>query len=217
MVGPGPVFFVRVRGSQFRQTDEQQHQHKPNMPPRPFPYPLLVGNDICRIDRIRKIITGIDGTKAELRPLTKFMQRLLTPPEMKYFWRRFSPEDIERRTDDVSQYLAGRFAAKEACRKACPHFDKTSRGFQQIMILPIASRDELQSARPQALILDTLYGTPEASEPGVAQEKPLVREILTGNMPGSLNGQICEISISHDSEYATAVAIVPEIRSQKVR
>jgi len=78
------------------------------------------------------------------------------------------------------------------------------------MILPVVAKDanEFQSARPQGLILDQDYtadvaNTKETSVEGEAQEPPPLVDV------NELDGQLCEISISHDKEYATAVAIVP--------
>jgi len=113
----------------------------------------------------------------------------------------------------VAARLTGkkRFAAKEACRKACTHLHDHSRGFQRIMILPVAAKDtnEFQSVRPQGLILDQDYtadvvNTKETS--GVGGEAQESSPLVDVN---ELDGQLCEISISHDNEYATAVAIVP--------
>ena len=68
------------------------------------------------------------------------------------------------------------------------------------MILPVTSldRNEHQSTRPQGLILDKVYETRARSS-----LLPDVHE---------LEGQLCEISISHDEDFATAVAIVPSMK-----
>lgn len=82
------------------------------------------------------------------------------------------------------------------------------------MILPIASldRNEHQSSRPQGLILDEVYKTRAlstdstgASFDGKAQSSLLLDV-------HELEGQLCEISISHDEDFATAVAIVPSMK-----
>jgi holo-[acyl-carrier protein] synthase len=105
-----------------------------------------------------------------------------------------------------------RFAAKEAIRKACDHFEETSRGYQGIVILPITPSTLLEhhSSRPQGLVLDTPYGpTPAAyhnlndpADSTTASEESSVTA-------DDLAGQLCEISISHDGDFATAVALVP--------
>ncbi|KAJ5057993.1 hypothetical protein J3E72DRAFT_159085, partial [Bipolaris maydis] len=154
-----------------------------------------------------------------LRPLHQFLKRVLTSHEQQYFWQRFaSADDILTKTDAVAAFLAGRshdkrFAAKEACRKACDHLDKNSRGFQQIIILPITSlnRNEHQSSRPQGLILDEVYKTQAlptdsmGASLGDKGRSPLLLNVH------ELEGQLCEISISHDGDFATAVAIVPSM------
>ncbi|KAH7359556.1 hypothetical protein BKA66DRAFT_472773 [Pyrenochaeta sp. MPI-SDFR-AT-0127] len=187
------------------------------MPPRPFPYALRVGTDICSVSRLRAIISRPNNGRP-LNPLVRFIARVLTYPERKYFWHRFGPpEELLTRLDTVSQFLAGRFAAKEACRKACTHLDKDARGFQQIIILPIASlhRDEHQSSPPRGLILDKVYDEVfEKSGTATAEDEEEVgREdaIRTPVYLNELEGQLCEISISHDGGFATAVAIVPSV------
>lgn len=42
-------------------------------PPLPFPYPLRIGTDICRIGRIERILRSVRGPR--------FVQRLLSPEE----------------------------------------------------------------------------------------------------------------------------------------
>ncbi|RAR01866.1 hypothetical protein DDE82_006204 [Stemphylium lycopersici] len=186
------------------------------MPPRPFPFPFRVGTDICNVSRLRGVITRrYDGDPT--LPLRQFLKRVFTDHERQYFWKRFGPtEDVLAKTEAISAFLAGRFAAKEACRKACDHLDKNARGFQHIMILPVTSldRSEHQSSRPQGLILDALYEAQARStgdstytqDAGIEDGPRALVDIA------ELEGQLCEISISHDGGFATAVAIVPSMK-----
>lgn len=113
-----------------------------------------------------------------------------------------------KRCQELSQYKPlirlSRFAAKEACRKACDHLDKNTRGFQHIIILPLTSAGwkEHQSQRPEGLVLHEALQGAEKIE--AAEEAPF--DVST------LDGQICEISISHDGDYANAVALVPGMK-----
>ncbi|RMZ73406.1 Holo-[acyl carrier ] synthase [Pyrenophora seminiperda CCB06] len=181
---------------------------KSTMPLRPFPFLFRVGTDICHVPRIREAITRQNKASPQ-RPLRQFLKTLLTEHEQQYFWKRFGSEAPFTNVDGVSQFLAGRFAAKEAIRKACTHLNYSSRGFQRIMVLPVtvSHHDEYRMVRPQGLVLDEDYAAHVAgSEDRVvgvekAQERPLVDV-------DELDGQLCEISISHDGDYATAVAIV---------
>jgi holo-[acyl-carrier protein] synthase len=104
-----------------------------------------------------------------------------------------------------------RFAAKEACRKACDHLDPNSRGFQSIMILPVTSPAQggHLSSRPQGLILDGSYKIPVSSARDDSIDMGIVKKVFTYVDVNQLDGQLCELSISHDGNYATAVAIVP--------
>lgn len=84
---------------------------------------------------------------------------------------------------------------------------KNTRGFKHIIILPVAGLEqgEHKSQRPEALILHEALPEPESKE---EREAPFNVE--------SLEGQLCEISISHDHDYATAVALVPSMKQDKV-
>lgn len=72
------------------------------------------------------------------------------------------------------------------------------------MILPVTTvdRSRHQSLRPEGLILDMVY---EDFEPSWVTPDGKVGLIDMSE----IDGQLCEISISHDGDYATAVAIVP--------
>ncbi|KAF3041781.1 hypothetical protein E8E11_000288 [Didymella keratinophila] len=177
------------------------------MAPRPFPLPLRIGTDICRVERIAQIIKARDTTDPG-QPLRRFLNRILTYPERVYFRQRFGNNDaIFRNLQNASAFLAGRFAAKEACRKACDHLDENTRGFHHIIILPVtrAGSNEHQSQRPESLILyEVLREVDYQKKIEAAEKAPF--DVST------LNGQICEISISHDGDYANAVALVPSMK-----
>lgn len=174
---------------------------------------------------MRKLITSqISTNNGSL--FEKFLSKILTHPERVYFRGRFGcNEKVYSNIDPVAQFLAGRyvdqrplhslvtnkhrlrFAAKEACRKACDHLDKYTRGLKHIIILPVTevAREEHQSQRPQGLILHEAF-----PEPGSKAAEEAVFDME------SLDGQLCEISISHEEEYATAVALVPSMKQHEV-
>jgi holo-[acyl-carrier protein] synthase len=99
-----------------------------------------------------------------------------------------------------------RWAAKEAVRKACEHLG-SSNGFHSIIILPIALSKLTPGAtsRPQALILRNRLPEPPKPSPQATVNHDISFDIE------SLDGQLCEVSISHDSKYASAVALVPVV------
>lgn len=70
------------------------------------------------------------------------------------------------------------------------------------MILPVTALDrkEHQSSRPQGLLLHEALPEIEASNEGAAHAIFDVE---------ALDGQLCEISITHDGDFASAVALVP--------
>lgn len=85
------------------------------------------------------------------------------------------------------------------------------------MILPIefVPRNKHQSSRPRGLILDRPY-VPTQTAKRVSKDGAFITEhSLENSMEvDDLDGQLCEISISHDGDFATAVALVPSIEGQ---
>jgi holo-[acyl-carrier protein] synthase len=74
------------------------------------------------------------------------------------------------------------------------------------MILPIAPKDGEGTTRPQGLILrEKLHDQANTGTSQQDSSEP-TRESFDVN---SVDGQLCEVSISHDTHWATAVAIVP--------
>ncbi|KAF1361260.1 hypothetical protein EJ07DRAFT_112756 [Lizonia empirigonia] len=149
-------------------------------------------------------------------PLHAFLFKILTHPERAYFRDRFgNDESIFHNVDNVAHFLAGRyasrvclFAAKEACRKGCDHLGTYTRGFKHIMILPVTALDskEHQSQRPQGLILHEALPELENTK----KVMPATFDI------GTLDGQLCEISITHDGDFASAVALVPNMKDDNL-
>ncbi|KZF23587.1 4'-phosphopantetheinyl transferase [Xylona heveae TC161] len=87
------------------------------MPPRPFPFPLNVGIDICQISRVRALIARNDNGQR----LSRLARRIFNPIEQLSFESKLAacrtnfPEDP---FTPLAQWMAGRFAAKEAAFKA---------------------------------------------------------------------------------------------------
>ncbi|KAI7176261.1 hypothetical protein D0869_15330 [Hortaea werneckii] len=90
------------------------------MPPRPFPFALGIGTDICHRKRIEQLLLK-PPPQARKKNLTRFLVRFLTSREISIFWRKFEDESglFASQFEDVTRYLAGRWAAKEATIKAC--------------------------------------------------------------------------------------------------
>lgn len=81
------------------------------MPPRPFPFPLRVGTDLCHVKRISQIIKEKENGNSG-RPLEQFLSKILTHPERAYFRQRFgNNEAVFRNLQNASQFLAGRYDA----------------------------------------------------------------------------------------------------------
>ncbi|KAK4240898.1 hypothetical protein C8A03DRAFT_12820 [Achaetomium macrosporum] len=162
-------------------------------PPLPFPYPLRVGTDLCRIPRILRILQGKNGSR--------FIHRILAPEELV----RVRPV-IRAVLDDAANSAAKataagprksdsgfdnlcRWAAKEAAFKAHPHLRL---GFHDVLILSPAEMEE-----------QTTGGRPLWQQAWHAKGAP-VAVIKPGE---GRRDQIAMVSISHDGNYASAVSI----------
>ncbi|KAL2176793.1 uncharacterized protein P884DRAFT_244503 [Thermothelomyces heterothallicus CBS 202.75] len=166
-------------------------------PPLPFPYPLRIGTDICRVARIAHILRSRQGAR--------FIRRVLAPEELAR--ARPAVHQVLRAAAAAQQtggdgeaaldayayaraatYVAGRFAAKEAAFKAHPHLRL---GFHDILILSSSDAEELTGERALA-------------GPGASAPVALIR---AGEKGAGARDQMARVSISHDGEYATATCI----------
>ncbi|KAL4869388.1 hypothetical protein BDV12DRAFT_84283 [Aspergillus spectabilis] len=168
-------------------------------PPLAFPYALNIGTDIVHLPRITRLLT---------RPsyLTRFTRRILSETEQRDFRIRFSlppgssptpqprPESTPRMKDmrtesetqfdavnitpDMARWLAGRFAAKEAARKAAVG-GAVSVGWKGVVV---RVGDGKAEGRPEVVYLDA-----EDGEEG--------------------GGKVGRLSISHDGEYVVATVL----------
>ena len=201
------------------------------MPLRPFPLPFSVGVDICQISRLHRIVSAEQNTNSRRDPrLHRFLRYLMTDYEEFGFWRRTLPTLQTQVTLDrpILNHLAGRYAsnlkclhresgtkslssrwaAKEAVVKACSR----RISFHQIII------SAEQNKQPYGVVLDTVMSRRHRSH-------EIIRAVSTGSnpmqdglragrehiatSPEDIDGQIVPLTISHDGNYATAVALYP--------
>ncbi len=128
-----------------------------------------IGHDVLEIERISILINRGQGAK--------FIRRVLTEREHQL---------AERRSGKQAEFVAGRFAAKEAVVKALGCGIGRSVGFHDIEILP-----------------DSL-GKPEVVLLGEAWERL--------NMPGARKYTI-HLTITHGRDLASAFAVVEQVTS----
>ena len=152
------------------------------MKPLPFPLPLRIGTDIVHTPRISRLLNRADY-------LTRFTRRILDPQEQADFATRFKETLVLHGTStnppitaEMTRWLAGRFAAKEAARKAAPE-GAAEIGWKDVVV------------RAQGGV-------------GNKQDKSSIPEIVywpegRDGRPGSVG----RLSISHDGEYAFATVM----------
>ncbi|KAI1214137.1 uncharacterized protein F4807DRAFT_455779 [Annulohypoxylon truncatum] len=203
---------------------------------------LSVGNDICQISRILTILTSDAGPKFVRRVLTEdelnvergkailsamaSRRGVLTNP-LKYS-RQYDKgrEEVRvsrsmmRKMEKAAQYVAGRWAAKEAVRKA---YTVRRINFQDVevkyepQIFEEAGAAELLSQEED---VDVDVEEEEESKPGndkwqsslVLGNKPMYTNwgppiaIIRGG--GVYEDEYARISISHDGDYAMASCVL---------
>ncbi|KAI9704851.1 MAG: hypothetical protein M1836_006631 [Candelina mexicana] len=202
------------------------------MVPKAFPYPLGIGIDICHIPRVQNLIIR-DGGKW----MNRFTKRILNNYERRVLQHKLETSNISRDSRQLAQWLAGRFAAKEAAFKAVStrrlswhditiRDDRTTQPTEDRCSLSTKSSSSSGSQiKPYALIhtpkksaspsdVRTIGGT-WAEGTG----KSATRE--DADRPGGVyggwesEGQIAELSISHDGDYATAVVLAVNSASEE--
>lgn len=156
-------------------------------PPLPFPLALNIGTDIVHLPRITRLITRPGGY------LTRFTRRILTEQEQRDFRARFPPPPVNsatlnlqkeragastRITPDMARWIAGRFAAKEAARKAAAAGAKGV-GWKDVVV-QVGGEDGAEG-RPEVVFF----------EPKREGDR----------------GRVGRLSISHDGEYVVATVL----------
>ncbi|BDD56027.1 hypothetical protein MPDQ_004834 [Monascus purpureus] len=167
---------------------------------KPFPYPLNIGTDIVHLPRITRLLTH--------RPnyLNRFTRRILCDSEQEDFRTRFritnintneySNHNVVSVSPDMIRWLAGRFAAKEAAKKAAP-LGAAGVGWKDVLVrVPRDDEDNsgvaLGSGRPEIVYLD----------------RPMTGDAqwVQAEARGA-KGRVGKLSISHDGDYVVATVL----------
>jgi len=114
--------------------------------PKPFPFPITLGTDICHRPRILDVLKANKNSK-------RFVDKVLVPEERGTFWAIHDGLGLE----GASRFLSGRWAAKEAIVKAHQRRRLT---FQDIRITSPRAEKGLGSRAPVAVVR-TLSGREE--------------------------------------------------------
>ncbi len=158
----------------------------------PFPLALRVGTDIVATSRF------LSPHQPDIRRLIKLTNRFLLPQELDDLTRRFPSwqdahaQEHERFRTQIAAWVAGRWAAKEAAKKA---WDASLVGFRDLRV-------EADSAGAVQIICDTRL---PARTPSVSSTV-------------KVNEQVAQLSISHDKDYTVATVLAtslhPDIKAE---
>ncbi|KAJ5631579.1 4'-phosphopantetheinyl transferase B [Penicillium longicatenatum] len=176
------------------------------MKPIPFPFALNIGTDVVHLPRITALLMRRGNY------LTRFTRRILCDQEQRDFHHRFkeslslqpqsqntssTPQRSSFITADMTRWLAGRFAAKEAARKAAPD-GAASIGWKDVMVRVQEASDSdsntgVTTGFAQSHMVDGVSRRPEIVYLGTAKD-------------GS-DSRVGRLSISHDGEYVVATVL----------
>jgi holo-[acyl-carrier protein] synthase len=173
------------------------------MKPTPFPYPLNIGTDIVHLPRLLRLISRRNG-QGNSTYLPRLIRRILCEQEQQDFRARFpshashltvaghesfvsrlpplsrSTTALPTPTTEMARWLAGRFAAKEAARKASPG-GAASMGWKDVLVKVV--EPSASGGRPEVVYLGSDDGHKER------------------------NDRIGKLSISHDGDYVIAMVL----------
>lgn len=124
-----------------------------------------IGTDLVEIGRVRRFLEGESGRR--------FLERVLTPAERLL---------AEERKGRLAEFVAGRFAAKEAVVKALGTGIGCTTGFQDVEVL------SLEGGRPSVVLSS-----------GARERLGLGEEVKV------------HLSITHTAELASAYAVVEKV------
>ncbi|OJJ95891.1 hypothetical protein ASPACDRAFT_63897 [Aspergillus aculeatus ATCC 16872] len=180
-------------------------------PPTPFPLALNIGTDIVHLPRIARLLTRQNGTylarftrrilhpreQADFRARFQLSPSLVPlhnsqpqakPQSQSQVQPKLQPHPSSSQppvtiTPDMTRWLAGRFAAKEAARKAAPR-GAAQLGWKEVVV----QVSEVDEGRPEVVFLDGLEGDGDGQK-------------------GGGGGRVGKLSISHDGEYVVAMVL----------
>ncbi|KAH6659637.1 hypothetical protein BKA67DRAFT_21451 [Truncatella angustata] len=176
--------------------------------------PMGLGHDICHIPRIYRILTSKRGPRFIERVLTETERRKPRPTsifEVVFAHQGKIASQSEGTTSSATsrdprfwkaaEYLAGRFAAKEAAIKAFPHHRLN---FENIQI--VSNPGILRSAKMNVAEGPKHEANPEfGSSPQLLNNSGPPTAVI--RIEGTSQILSAALSISHDGDYASAVCM----------
>lgn len=142
-----------------------------------FPLNLRIGTDIIATDRI------LSPVKPDVKRMVRLSKRFLHPRELNDLNRRFPEWRLAERHDNLqprqaAAWIAGRWAAKEAAKKA---WDAALLSFRDLRV-------EIESGGGVCIICDTHL------QEGLSSSRQVTE-------------QVAQLSISHDGDYTLATVL----------
>ncbi|KAI1136952.1 hypothetical protein F5Y05DRAFT_389625 [Hypoxylon sp. FL0543] len=175
-------------------------------------FPIGIGTDICQISRIYKNLSSDSGVK--------FLQRILTHEELKtpravnvlkcvyISQKREKTSEPDRAIMRAAEYVAGRFAAKEAVMKAHSprkiYFRDIEIGYEHQLAQEAGGEESSENsldAEHEPLMPDSSHDSPR--DDPLRKSAPVA--LIRGR--GAREDAYARVSISHDGDYAVAFCL----------
>ena len=162
----------------------------------PFPLPLRVGTDVIATNRI------LSTLQPDIKRAVRLTNRFLLPQELEDLNRRFPAwKDADAygrlRPQHVAAWIGGRWAAKEAAKKA---WDASLLSFRDLRV-------ETWSDGAVQIICDTQAALRTTVNPALFTKR--------------MTEQVAQLTISHDGEYTIATVLAtslhPDIKAELAR
>ncbi|KIW32807.1 uncharacterized protein PV07_04327 [Cladophialophora immunda] len=155
----------------------------------PFPLALRIGTDIVATNRISSLV------QPDIRRLVRLANRFLLPQELEDLRRRFPHWQDADRQDQLARrqlaaWIAGRWASKEAAKKA---WNASLLSFRDLRV-------GIESDGAVHVVCDTRLTTPTTSDHSIPSTS-------TSTTPSEVTEQTAQLSISHDGDYAIATVL----------
>lgn len=190
--------------------------------PKPFPFPLVVGTDICSIPRIRNILAGKHGIgfiRKVLRQEERVENKFRCDDALEK-WRKVEKlKDmlVWKEQRNTMHVVEGKLSDEEVAKYLQRQIDKSEneakeslREVATFMAGRFAAKEAIIKAHERRLYFhDILIRRPPEDESG---SKPPIAVVLSESKKWE-DGQEVRLSISHDTDYATAVCLAPTTTS----
>ncbi|KUJ16555.1 uncharacterized protein LY89DRAFT_87033 [Mollisia scopiformis] len=187
--------------------------------PKPFPFSLAIATDICSVSRIRELLARKNGNsliRRVLRPeeilenkarCDDALEKWRKVANMKelHAWKREKGSVVVEKTKGISDEVVARHLQR-MIEQDTPEAEKSLAKVATFMAGRFAAKEAIIKAHEGRLTFhDIIIRRPP--DDALGSKAPLA--IVLPQSGKEEDGQVVKISISHDTDFATAVCLAP--------